>query len=96
MDSILQNEKKCFYCGTTIGLECHHVFGGNPNRKLSEEDGLKVWLCHTHHNEPPNGVHFNSQRMAWLKSFAQHEAMKYYNWTVEDFIKRYGKNYLEE
>lgn len=94
MDSIVQKEKKCFYCGTIYGLECHHVFGGNPNRKRSEEDGLKVWLCHQHHNEPPDGVHFNKYRMAWLHDYAQRKAMEYYGWSVNDFIQRYGKNYL--
>lgn len=94
MDSIIQTKKKCFYCGTTHYLEMHHCFGGQPNRKYSEEDGLKVWLCHSCHNEPPNGVHFNKYRMAWLHDYAQRRAMEYYGWSIDEFRQRYGKNYL--
>lgn len=62
--SILQDGKYCYICrknyniNTVNGLEEHHVFGG-ALRPLSERYGLKVWLCHRHHNEPPNGVHFD-------------------------------------
>lgn len=95
MNSIIQDEKKCFYCGTTYTLEEHHCFGGNPNRKLSEQDGLKVWLCREHHTGN-DGVHFNKYKMAWLHDYAQKKAMEYYGWSKEDFTKRYGKNYLME
>lgn len=94
--SIIQEEKKCFYCGTTYGLEEHHCLNGNPNRALSEKYGLKVWLCHKCHNEPPDGVHFNKYRMAWLKDYAQIKAMEYYGWSVDEFISKFGKNYLLE
>ena len=40
-----------------------HIFGGTANRRLSEEDGLVVDLCTDCHNRPPNGVHFNKERM---------------------------------
>lgn len=92
--SIIQDEKRCLLCGSTRELECHHIFGGNPNRKLSEKYGLKVWLCHDHHNEPPNGVHFNANIRQRLQAKAQKIAMNYYGWTIEQFIKIFGKNYL--
>ncbi len=94
-NSIIQTEKKCLFCGGVHWLECHHIFGGNPNRKLSEKYGLKVWLCHNHHNEPPNGVHFNAEIRQRLQAKAQKIAMKHYEWTIEDFIKIFGKNYLD-
>lgn len=60
MDSIIQVEKECYFCGRTQNLECHHIFCG-PDRRQSEAFGLKVWLCHNHHNEKPYGVHFNKE-----------------------------------
>ena len=55
--SIIQAEKECYICRrwyavkTTRGLEEHHILNG-PLRSFSERHGLKVWLCHRHHNEP--------------------------------------------
>lgn len=53
--SIIQAEKECYICRrwyavkTTSGLEEHHILNG-PLRSFSERHGLKVWLCHQHHN----------------------------------------------
>lgn len=91
--SIIQNEKECFICGATDWLEEHHVFEG-ANRKLSEKYGLKVWLCHFCHNEPPLGVHHNKARMLKLKQIGQRKFMKYYNKTADEFRVIFGKNYL--
>ena len=93
--SILQTEKRCYICGSKMWLENHHIFFGNPNRKLSEKHGLKVWLCHSHHNEPPYGVHFNAGLRKRLQAKAQKIAMKHYGWTIEDFIRIFGKNYID-
>ena len=78
------------------GLEMHHVFGGTANRKLSEKYGLKVWLCHSHHNEPPCGVHFNPHTRRIIQQEAQRRAMREQTWSTEDFVRVFGKNYLEE
>lgn len=91
--SILQTERECFFCGTVNWLEEHHVYGA-ANRKKSEKYGLKVWLCHAHHNEPPNGVHFNASTNQWLKATVQQKAMEYYGWGVDTFRSIFGKNYL--
>ena len=90
MDSIIQKEKVCLVCQTTIGLECHHIFPG-PRRQLSEEYGLKVWLCHEHHTGI-QGVHFNKDFMLELKQLAQTIAMEEYGDKV--WYERVGKNYL--
>lgn len=92
--SILQTEKECFICGSRRWLEEHHIYGGHPNRTISERYGLKVYLCHFCHNEPPNGVHYNAANMLKLKQIVQKKAMKHYGWSVEDFIRIFGKNYL--
>lgn len=91
--SIIQTEKECFLCGSQIWLEEHHMFGGG-NRKLSEKYGLKVYLCHYCHNEPPNGVHFNAENSNYLKETGQKIAMEHYGWTKDEFRQIFGKNYL--
>lgn len=85
--------RKCYICGSTQWIEKHHVFGG-ANRKLSEKYGLTVDLCHYHHNEPPDGVHFNKEIREHLQADIQRAAMERYGWTTEDFIKIFGRNYL--
>ena len=96
MDTIIKGDKKdrCFLCGRNDWIETHHIFNGTANRKKSEKYGLTVHLCHWCHNEPPRGVHFNSDRDLRLKRIAQKEAMEYYGWNIDDFIKIFGKNYL--
>ena len=93
-NSILQTEKECFICSSQKWLECHHIFNGNPSRTLSEKYGLKVWLCHYCHNEKPYGVHHNANVNQCLKAKAQKVAMEHYGWTVDDFRRIFGKNYL--
>ena len=92
-DSIMQTEKECYICKSTRWLERHHVFGG-AYRKKSDTDGLTVYLCHWHHNEPPVGVHHNRANMDRLRKKGQEAYMEHYGATVEDFIREYGRNYL--
>lgn len=87
--------RECFLCGSQTWLERHHIFGG-ANRKKSEKYGLVVDLCHTCHNEPPNGVHHNKDAMLRLKMYGQKKAMLEHGWSKEDFIREFGKNYLED
>ena len=85
------NGEECFFCHRQYMLEIHHIFP-SFNRLHSEEDGLCVWLCHYHHNEPPYGVHYNRENMLKLKRIGQ---MKYEeNHSREEWMERYGKNYL--
>ena len=50
--------------------EEHHVLNG-PLRSFSERHGLKVWLCHQHHNEPGMSPHYNATCAQTLKAVAQ-------------------------
>lgn len=94
MKSIIQaNKNICFICGKRATEE-HHCIYGTANRKLSEKDGLKVYLCHWCHNEPPFGVHHNKNTDLKLKIIAEKKWIEYYHKTKEDFIRRYGKNYI--
>lgn len=91
--SIIQSEKRCYMCGSYRWLECHHVYGAACKNK-SEHYGLKVWLCHYCHNEPPNGVHHNRANRLALQAKVQKIAMEHYGWTVDDFRELFGKNYI--
>ena len=97
--SILQSDKECYLCRrfynlrTTRGLEEHHILFGRGRRELSERYGLKVWLCHNHHNEPPLGVHFDPALMLRLQQEGQ-RAFEKTN-SREEFVRLFGKNYLE-
>lgn len=91
--SIIQEEKCCYFCGRVLDLQRHHVFFGTANRRLSEEDGLTVYLCIEHHTGN-NGVHHNKDLDDLLKRVGEKAYMRYYKKTKEDFIARYGKNYL--
>ena len=91
--SILQRNEVCYRCGTTLNLEVHHIFYGTANRKLSDEDGCVVYLCQRHHTGAA-GVHNNRKIDLTLKARCQIEWQKQNNKTVEDFIERYGRNYL--
>lgn len=90
MKSIIQQEKECFIC-KSLSVEEHHIFGAS-NRKLSEKYGLKVYLCHDHHNEPPNGVHFNKDFMLYMHQLGQRAFNE--NYPDKDFKSIFGKNYL--
>ena len=98
MKSIIQDEKECFLCRyffdveNVTWLECHHIFGG-ANRHLSEKFGLKLFLCHKHHNEQPFGVHQNKEHRILIRQIGQKAFEKKHS--REDFLKIFGKNYLE-
>ena len=61
---------KCFFSGRSDNLEVHHIFGGS-RREKSEQYGLKVYINHWYHNEPPLGVHHNAERMQQLHEYGQ-------------------------
>jgi NAD-dependent dihydropyrimidine dehydrogenase PreA subunit len=91
MHSIFSEAKECWICGSCRWLELHQVFGG-ANKKKSEKYGLMVYLCHYCHNEPPNGVHHNKERMDWLRAEGQKRFEAEH--PELDFLKVFGKNYL--
>lgn len=71
----------------------HHIFGGNPGRGISEAEGLKVYLCIRHHIDGPEAVHNNQYLMRLLQAEGQQSFEKKYG--HEEFMKRFGRNYLE-
>lgn len=91
--SIMQTRKECFRCGTTQGLHRHHCFGGG-NRQISEHDGCWIWLCGRHHNLSNEGIHFDRVFDLEVKMATELAWMKQNDKTIDDFIKRYGRNYV--
>lgn len=90
--SIIQSEKECFVCKTTLNLHEHHVFFGTGNRKISEKYGMKVWLCQEHHTGR-NGVHFDRQLDLLIKTVAQGTFEKEIG-SREEFRRLFGRSYL--
>ena len=85
----------CYRCGRTSGkLDFHEVFGA-ANRQKSKRLGLWCVLCHDGCHLGAYGVHYNAEVMAQLHREGQEAAMEAYGWTREEFIKQFGKNYLE-
>ena len=88
----MQSEQESYLSGRTDSLEEHHIFYGQGRRKLSERYGLKVWLTHDEHNEPPDGVHFNQTARRALERAGQEEFERKY--PELNFMRIFGKNYL--
>ena len=94
-ESIVKASKSCFFCGSERQLERHHIYMGVANRKLAEEDGTWVWLCAECHRGT-HGVHgaYGHDRDQALKQAGEWAWVHHYGKTKEDFIKRYGRNYI--
>lgn len=94
----MYNGRECFLCGRNGNgdpLDRHHVFGGGL-RKKSERYGLVVDLCHHRcHQYGPEAAHQNAETRDELHRWAQKKAMKENGWTVDEFVRQFGKNYLD-
>lgn len=91
-------ERSCYICGRNGAkdhLDCHHIFGG-AYRNKSEQYGLTVYLCHDRcHENGEHAVHRDAAVMRELRQYGQRKAMEENGWTVRDFIREFGKNYLD-
>lgn len=94
MNSIISNERFCLVCGNQINIHKHHIFEGTGRRKLSEKWGCWCYLCARHHNMSNEGVHFNKALDLKLKQQCQ-KAWEFKFGSREEFIKTFGKNYLD-
>lgn len=83
-------EDGCFICGRQP-VDLHHCMPGS-RRKICDEDGLTVYLCRRHHSMPGYSAHYNKQLADYLKRLAQEKYEETH--THEEFMERYGKNYL--
>ena len=92
MDSILQKDKRCYFCGAREGLHRHHIFCGTGRRWQSETHGFVVYLCAAHHNGSEFGVHFNKALDLKLRRDCQKKFEETH--TRDEFMRLIGRNYL--
>lgn len=92
MQSIMQDKKECYVCGSTTYLESHHCILGK-NRKNAERFGLKVWLCYNHHRGT-YGVHGKYGNI--LQNRLKEDAQKKFEEEFPDkkFLEIFKINYL--
>lgn len=89
---------ECFLCGrngSSDRLEVHHIFQA-ANRKKSEKYKLVVMLCGNRCHRGKTGVHQNAKLMQKLHEYGQRLFMEKQGATKEEFMKLFGKNYLDE
>lgn len=92
MDSIMQETRECYITGARDGLHKHHIYFGNPLRKISEVHGFWVWLRWDWHNGADYGVHFNHDLDLRLKRECQERFEEGHS--REEFRRLIGKSYL--
>lgn len=80
----------CYICGRGGRLETHHIFNG-ALRKKSERYKALIRVCGDCHRE----IHKNISLREGLKGRFQKEIMEREQWTKQDFIKEFYKNYME-
>ena len=76
------------------GSHRHEVMFGVRNRQKSIDDGLVVFLIPELHNMSNKGVHFDREFDLYIKKAAEKRWLEYYDKTIDDWISRYGRNYL--
>lgn len=89
--SILSDERRCWFCGSMVGLERHHIMSGTANRKLSEKYGLTVWLCRRHHTGT-DGAQYDPDMNRQLRQDAQCAFERKYGHA--EWMRIFGKNYM--
>lgn len=99
--SILQGGKYCYLTyylagvKCSIGLEQHHIYMGNRNRAVSDENGFWVWLRPEYHRTTNTAVH--GRDGAFFDHLLKQECQRAYEargGTREEFIRLIGRNYL--
>ncbi len=77
------------------GSERHEVFEGRTgNRNKSIEDGLVIFLTPERHRTGRNAIHKDYAFSLEVKKIAEKRWCEFYDKSKEQFLKRYGKNYI--
>lgn len=92
--SVMQGDMElCYICKMGGDLARHEPLNGS-RREKSKRLGLWVTICPACHASAHGaGVVANANRMQ-MKQDAQRAAMQRYGWSVDDFIREFGRNYL--
>lgn len=85
-----ESAERCHLCGIEGQLAHHHLIGG-AYRKKADALGLVVPLCPRCHEK----VHSSAVLMRRLRRFAELQMLQR-GWTVEDWMREFNKNYLED
>ena len=85
----------CFGCGVYDTVEKHHIFQG-ALRKKADKLKLTVYLCPYCHQYASDSAHKSYEARVRLRKYGQAKAMREQGWSVEDFVREFGKNYLDE
>lgn len=89
-ESIVPGRGQCQYCGRLDRpLQRHEVFHG-AYREKSKRLGCWIEICDVCHDRLH---HKDAQIDRELKAWMQANAIEHYHWTVEQFIREFGKNY---
>ena len=106
MQSIMATERGTCYLCKKYGLyaqkdtELYHIFGGG-SRRACNDDGVTIYLCRRHRRLCHEGsqspmlrfkLHQEGQRK-WLEHYGP-DLVKAGKDPTEEFMKRYGRNYL--
>ena len=77
------------------GLHRHHVMFGTANRKKSEEYGLWVWLCPSHHEFGKNAVHSGSEEGREYDRLLRENAQMRFEeiYGHKKWMEEFGKDY---
>ena len=70
----------------------HHIFNGNPNRKLSEKWGMKIYVVPRWHNFEDYSIHMNEETDLIVKRYGQEifEAEHGH----DKFVKTFGRSWI--
>jgi len=95
--SLYPDDRRCLVCGTTAGVELHHVLGGVGRRPVSDREGAVVFLCHEHH-QGPRGPHMDASFREWLRADCQRRWEEREGLSGEEahdaFRRTFGVSYL--
>lgn len=88
--ALFPQDRECYFCGSTQGLERHHIFGGVANRPLSEKYGLYLNLCKNCH------LSVTDNKDIILVNQIKEDAQRRFEalWGHDKFIEVFGRNYL--
>lgn len=75
----------CKVCGTSYGIEAHHIVKRSQNQSLIDCKLNLVDLCYIHHRDSRKGVHFNKELDRKLKLELQNKLEELF---INDYLTR--------
>lgn len=91
--SIMQDDRRCIVSGFDYGLDAHHIYFGNSNRLISNENGFWCYLRHDIHM----ALHARQKPFEKLDEVLKIRCQAIFEangGTREEFMRLIGRNYL--